>query len=156
MAAPPSSSDSLEKFLAFQRDVNRLFRRLFEEGASAPVSMGESVPARADVSEADGELVVEVETPGVPWENLALFVSRDLIVIEGEKPSEPAPGGEKVTYHCMERDFGRFRRVVEIPCPVDTNAIRATYQRGLLTIVLPKVEDRREARRRVPIARAEG
>ena len=146
--AEPSSSDTLEKFLAFQREVNRLFRRIFEEGANEAAVPGESVPTRADVSELDGQLVVEVETPGTPHRNLSLFVSRDLIVVEGEKPSD-APDG--AAWHCMERDFGRFRRVVEIPCPVDTNAVRATYRAGVLTIVLPRIEDRREARRRVPI-----
>ncbi|HVO31567.1 MAG TPA: Hsp20/alpha crystallin family protein [bacterium] len=145
-----SASDSLEKFQAFQREVNRLFRRIFEEGANAPAA-GESVPTRADVSEAGGDVVVEVETPGTPFESLALWVSRDLIVVEGEKPVDAHDG--KITWHCMERDFGPFRRVVEIPCPVDTNAIRATYRAGLLTIVCPKIEDRRESRRRVPIER---
>ena len=48
-------------------------------------------------------------------------------------------------------DAGRFRRVLEIPCPVDTNAIRATYRAGLLTVVLPRIEDRRGERRRVTI-----
>jgi HSP20 family protein len=148
-----SSPDTLEKFLAFQREVNRLFRRIFEEDSAPRAAPGESVPTRADVSEKDGELRVEIETPGTPFESLSLWVSRDLIVVEGEKATEELPRDEKVTYHCMERDFGPFRRVLEIPFPVDTNAIRASYRAGVLTVVLPKIEDRRGERRRVPIER---
>jgi HSP20 family protein len=153
---PPAQHDSLEKFLTFQREVNRLFRRIFEEGTAGRSLPGEAVQARANVSEAGNELRVEVETPGTPADRLSLWVSRDLIVVEGEKParSRAVPGAARdgrVTYHCMERDFGAFRRVLEIPCPVDTNGIRATYGEGLLTIVLPKIEDRRGERRKVEI-----
>ena len=151
--ASPSSPDTLEKFLAFQREVNRLFRRIFEEDSAPRSTPGESVATRADVSEKNGELHVEVETPGTPFESLNLWVSRDLIVVEGEKSGEALPRDEKITYHCMERDFGPFRRVLEIPCPVDANAIRASYRAGVLSVVLPKIEDRRGEKRRVPIER---
>ncbi len=148
MSAPPSG-DSLEKFLAFQREVNRLFRRIFEEGSGGRSFDGDGVIARANVSEGVDRLVVEIETPGVPRDALSLWVSRGLIVVEGEKPA--AISGERVRFHCMERDVGRFRRVLEIPCPVDTAGIRARYAAGILTITLPKIEDRRGERRKVPI-----
>jgi HSP20 family protein len=148
---PNTTPDTLEKFLAFQREVNRLFRRMFEEGSGSTSALGESLATPANVMEIGGELHVEVETAGCPWENLSLWVSRDLIVVEGDKPADSGPRDDKVTYHCMERDFGPFRRVLEIPCPVDANAIRATYRSGLLTVILPRIEDRRGERRRVPI-----
>jgi HSP20 family protein len=151
---PTSTPDTLEKFLAFQREVNRLFRRMFEEGGQSP--MGESLSTPANVMEIGDELHVEVETAGCPWENLSLWVSRDLIVVEGDKPADGGTKDDKVTYHCMERDFGPFRRVLEIPCPVDSNAIRATYRGGVLTVILPRIEDRRGDRRRVPITLQEG
>lgn len=143
--------DTLEKFLAFQREVNRLFRRIFEEGSAGRPLDGDTVATRANVSERDGRLVVELETPGVPRENLALWVSRDLIVLEGEKPRSRPDAAKPLRFHCMERDFGRFRRILEIPCPVDTRSIEARYEAGVLTIELPKIEDRRGERRRVAI-----
>ena len=144
--------DSLEKFLTFQREVNRLFRRIFEEG-SAKADAGDGPDVRADVSEREDELVVEVELPGARRDSLALEVSRDLIVVEGEKPTpRPDSAAGPLRYHAMERSFGRFRRVIEIPVAVDTGSIRARYAQGLLTIVLPKIAlDRRGERRRVAI-----
>lgn len=144
-----AADDSLEKFLTFQREVNRLFRRIFEEG-SVPRGMdGDGVALRANVAERESELVVEVETPGVPREALTLEVSRDLIVVEGERSRRKETGS--IRFHALERESGRFRRILEIPCPVDTRGIRARYDAGLLTITLPKIEDRRGERRRVPI-----
>ena len=62
-----------------------------------------------------------------------------------------APDAGAVRFHALERESGRFRRILEIPCPVDTRGIRAKYEAGLLTITLPKIEDRRGERRKVPI-----
>lgn len=143
--------DSLEKFLTFQREVNRLFRRIFEEGSTQRPMDGDGVAARANVAELDGELVVEVETPGVPRDALTLEVSRDLIVIEGERARHQGTEAGSVRFHALERESGHFRRILEIPCPVDTRGIRARYHAGLLTITLPKIEDRRGERRRVQI-----
>jgi HSP20 family protein len=50
----------------------------------------------------------------------------------------------------MEIDYGSFRREVALPEPVDTSAARASYERGLLTIVLPLARPARESTR-VPI-----
>ena len=146
-----SGDDALEKFLTFQREVNRLFRRIFEEGTSLKALDGDGA-ARTNVAERDHDLLVEVETPGVPPESLSLEVSRDLIVIEGERVHRREEG--PVRFHALERESGRFRRILEIPCAVDTAGIRATYEAGLLTILLPKIEDRRGERRRVPIESA--
>lgn len=147
----PAPGDTLEKFLAFQREVNRLFRRIFEEGSAGRSLDGDTVATRANVCERDGRILVELETPGVPRDNLALWVSRDLIVLEGEKPRTRPDAAKPLRFHCMERDFGRFRRVLEIPCPVDTRKLVARYEAGVLTIELPKIEDRRGERRRVAI-----
>lgn len=144
------TGDALEKFLTFQREVNRLFRRIFEEGTGRPLEGTDSVATRANVAERASDLVVEVEIPGTPADSLSLQVSRDLIVVEGEKPAA-SRDTRPVRFHCLERDHGRFRRVLEIPCAVDTRGIEARYEAGVLTIVLPKIEDRRGERRRVPI-----
>lgn len=152
MQAEVPGVDELEKFLTFQREVNRLFRRIFEEGSSPRPMDGDGLAARANVAELDGELVVEIETPGVPRESLSLEVSRDLIVVEGERARRAETGS--VRFHALERETGRFRRILEIPCPVDTRGIRARYDAGLLTITLPKIEDRRGERRKVPIESA--
>lgn len=143
-------TDTTERLLAFQREVNRLFRRFFEEAPKrAPVLAGEAPDIRVDVYERNKSLVVQVEVPGVPKDALQLSVSRDLMVVEGTKPAEHRG---KVQYHCMERDFGQFRKVIEVPAPINASELTAVYEGGVLTIKAPLiVEDRRGARRQIEI-----
>ena len=54
----------------------------------------------------------------------------------------------------MERAFGRMFRSIELPFPVDTEKIKAVFRNGILTICVPKVEDKRNVSRRVPIENA--
>jgi HSP20 family molecular chaperone IbpA len=51
----------------------------------------------------------------------------------------------------MERTYGRFRRIIEIPGAGDTGSIQAHLAEGVLRIQLPKIEDRRGQRRKVAI-----
>ncbi|CAN5600186.1 hypothetical protein BH24GEM3_BH24GEM3_03190 [soil metagenome] len=54
-------------------------------------------------------------------------------------------------YHKMEIQFGPFERQLRFPGPVDADAIRSGYERGILEIYLPKAEERPAVARRVPI-----
>ncbi len=145
-----AKTDDVERFFALRREVNRLLRRIFEEGTGGREEDGVGPLARADVAEEERALTIQVETPGLPANALALWVSRDLVIVEGDKPRPERPAGARV--HSLERDWGRFRRVLEIPCAVDTTGVRAEYHRGLLTVTLPKIEkDRRGERVKVPI-----
>lgn len=145
--------DSTERLLAFQREVNRLFRRFFEESPRDVPPLGaltsDGPEVRVDVFERDQTLYVQVEVPGVPRDALQLSVSRDLMVVEGTKPAEERG---KVQYHCMERDAGPFRQVIEIPTPINAGELEAVYRAGVLHISAPLiVEDRRGVRREVQI-----
>ena len=52
----------------------------------------------------------------------------------------PRPEGESgpLSVHVMEIDHGPFRREVDLPEPVDINAVQATYDKGFLWVRLPK------------------
>ena len=94
-----------------------------------------------DIVEDAGCLVVSVELPGVSRDKLHVAVSHNLIVVEGVK--ENVVTTQRVTYHCMERYFGRFRRGIEIPRPVNVRDAEACYTRGLLIITMPLIVERR-------------
>ena len=40
----------------------------------------------------------------------------------------------------MERTYGSFSRVVELPAEVDAEAIEATYQKGVLKLIFKKIQ----------------
>jgi HSP20 family protein len=102
-----------------------------------------------DIFETDAEILIEVELPGVTQEEIELSVLRDVLVIEGAKPRRE--GGQGREHICMERSYGRFRRIIEIPGAGDTRSIQAHLAEGVLRIRLPKIEDRRGQRRKVAI-----
>jgi len=81
--------------------------------------------------------------------DLNIRLDRDRLSIEGFKQS----GGDSqcLRYICVEREFGIFRRIVEIPVSVDASGVRAALVDGVLRIILPRVIERRRAVVDVPI-----
>jgi HSP20 family protein len=83
-------------------------------------------------------LMVRAEIPGANRETLEVTSQANELTIRGErKITTPA----NASHHRREREEGQFRRVVTLPYPVDAEKIRATYQNGVLEIVLPKASE---------------
>jgi len=73
--------------------------------------------------------------PGLDAGNLDLAVSGDTLTLKGER--EQAPEGEQA-HHRREREAGRFARTVQLPFPVDGDAVKARFRDGVLEIELPR------------------
>jgi len=138
----------LERFMSFQVEVEKLFAEFFRN-IVVPKTKSLDFYPRADVFETADSIVMEIELPGVSASDLEGLVSHDKVILEGIKREEDPAG--KATFLCVERSSGRFRRVVEIPKPCDTKKVTAEMKKGVLTIVLTKVEDRREKIRKFDI-----
>jgi HSP20 family molecular chaperone IbpA len=52
----------------------------------------------------------------------------------------------------MEREFGFFKRVIELPASVNTSGIEASLVDGLLVIRLPKIEEKRRGSVTIPVS----
>jgi HSP20 family protein len=102
-----------------------------------------------DVLETDAAVEVTVDLSGVPSEAVRVLFRGGVLIIAGEKA--PAPAAPEQTYHLVERDFGRFARVVRLSGAFDVPQARATLRDGELTIVLPRRDDRREQAHRVVV-----
>ena len=85
------------------------------------------------------ELVrIVAEVPGVKPEDVKVLVEGNVLTIQGTKEQVAERKAEKV--HRYERTYGTFERSFTLPTTVDPEHIKATYEMGLLTLVLPKVE----------------
>jgi HSP20 family protein len=86
--------------------------------------------------------VVKFELPGVDIKDVGMSVEGNRLIIRGEKrrAETPAKGGR---FHCMERGYGKFKRVVHISSPVNTREADAVLSEGVLEITFPKVPNRR-------------
>lgn len=109
---------------------------------------GECHPA-LDVLETDDALEVSVDIAGVPVEALRILYRAGVLLIVGEKAPAPATGEH--TFHLVERAFGRFARAVRLNGAFDVRKTRAAVRDGELTIVLPKLDERRGRAHRIPI-----
>jgi HSP20 family protein len=120
-------------------------------GAERRAGPGEETDFPAvDIFETAAEIVVEAELPGVDPAQVAAFVDRGALVIEGVKEEDAPPG--RVAFLCMERSFGPFRRVVPLLGAVDLARATAVCRAGVLRIRLPRIEDKRGRRIAIPIA----
>jgi HSP20 family protein len=131
-------TDLASEFLTMQREIDRMFDRF--RGGTAADDSGSSVwmPA-VDIMEREGEFHVRVELPGVKREDVKITVQNDVLTIRGEKKLEQEQKGEN--YHRVERSYGTFQRSFTLPTSVRSDKIEASYDNGVLSIVLPKVEE---------------
>jgi HSP20 family protein len=89
-------------------------------------------------------LTVVVELAGVDPAALHLDAGERELRIAGERRRPPGPGR---VYQQMEIEYGRFERRIPLTEPIDVDEAAATYEAGVLTIVLPLAEQRLAAER---------
>ena len=131
-------------------DIRELFEdlsRSLDRGLRA--YSGECHPS-LDVLETDRAVQVTVDVSGVPTEALRVLFRSGVLLIAGEKA--PAPAAPHQTFHLVERECGRFARAVRLNGAFDVQNAHAALLDGELTIVLPKLDDRRGRPHRISIA----
>jgi len=103
-----------------------------------------------DIYECSNSIHIEVELPGVNKNDILLTLQGGVLQVEVVKQNEDKDAIKK-NHICMERSFGRIRRRIDIKWACDTNKIKASIMNGLLTITIPKIEDRRGKVKRIEI-----
>lgn len=124
-----------------QSEINRLFDNLLELRSSGGEGGGSWLPS-ADVYETATELVVKFEVPGVDGKDVSMSVEGNRLILRGDK-RRGAANPKTGQFHCMERGYGKFKRVVHISSPVNTREAVAILCEGVLEVKFPKVPNRR-------------
>ena len=116
--------------------------RLFEESfLRTDLFGGGETPATAlplDMYETENDVVVKASVPGVKPEDIEVTVTGDLLTIKGEFRREEKTETSNVLR--QERRYGSFCRQLGLPVHVDSNQAAASFENGILTLTLPKVE----------------
>ncbi len=94
-----------------------------------------SFPA-VDIYEKGGEIVVEMELPGVDDKDIKILLFPNRVEVRGFK--KELTGHQGARYLRLEREFGAFRREVVVPSAIDPEKTYASLENGILTIVLKK------------------
>jgi HSP20 family protein len=142
---------SLTELALLQREVNQLFERLSELDTTSQPTAGEWFPS-VDVYECRGTVMVVVEVPGLGPDSLrVLFRDRQLVISGERRERRPTPG--TAAFMCMERPTGRFTRTIPLDLALDVRQAEARLQGGLLTVLIPRLKDRRGRETVIPVAR---
>jgi HSP20 family protein len=108
---------------------------------------GKSAFPAVDVYEDKDNLHVKAELPGLKKEDIQISLQDGYLNLSGErKQEEKKESGE---YCRAERWVGRFERSISLPCRVQADNIKATYNEGVLLVTLPKAEEAKP--RQIPI-----
>jgi HSP20 family protein len=91
-----------------------------------------------------------VELAGVDPAKIQVFADEGTLVVSGERRR---PRCEGRVYQQMEIDYGRFTRQVALGAAIDVEGSKATYKRGVLTIMLPLAKKPASAERiEIPVS----
>ncbi|GGX96633.1 heat-shock protein Hsp20 [Litchfieldella qijiaojingensis] len=102
-----------------------------------------------DIAERDNEYRISVEVPGVEEKDIKLSLDDHRLMIEGEKRQESDTKEDR--YQRIERVYGSFRRVLDLPEDAKVEDIKATFGNGVLTVTLPRDTTIQPRRREIPI-----
>jgi HSP20 family protein len=95
-----------------------------------------------DVIQKKDEIEVKASLPGVKPEGIDVAIEDNVLTIRAERKLDIE--GEEVAYLIQERPIGSFYRALRLPDTVDTNKIQSNYDNGVLTITMPKAEEKKK------------
>jgi HSP20 family protein len=127
-----------------QNEMNRLFNTFFDTPATAGTANGGAVrrwiPAM-DLVETGEDFVLRADLPGLSESDVNIELEDNVLTISGERKSEHEE--RKEGYYRVERSHGQFSRSLTLPDGVDPDGVRATFDRGMLEVRIPKPEARK-------------
>ena len=129
--------------------VGRLLLALQEASEMAAGEAGAAWLPAVDLCESDSCVTVSVELPGVRAEQIEVALTNEELRVRGRK-RKGAPRGV-ISHLCSERSFGTFARTILLRWPVRKDAATAELKDGVLTIRLPKLEDRRGVEHKIEV-----
>jgi len=136
---------------------NRINRLLSDAFGGLDWQYRDSVSASwvppVDIFEEKDAIRIVAEVPGVRPQDVKISLEGNVLTVHGQKQQQAEERTERV--HRYERTYGEFERTFSLPSSVDANKISASYEHGLLTIMLPKAEQARPREIQVEVGTAE-
>ncbi len=128
--------EPLREITTLQRDLNRLLDDL-----AAPNREVTALVPPAEIEETAEAYHLRFELPGINPEELDIQATSEALSVNGERQNRIRSESSGVTR--SEFRYGKFQRVIPLPGQIETQAIEAHYDAGILTVILPKAEKER-------------
>lgn len=127
--------DPFQNVNTLQDRINRMFNEVFpratDDEALAPCAWKPMV----DIFETESAIVISVDLPGVPKENVSVEVQNNVLTLKGIRTAEEQIPNE--SYYRRERCFGSFQRSFTLRESVLPDKVKARFKDGVLTIEIP-------------------
>jgi HSP20 family protein len=121
--------DPLRDLLSVEEEFERALGRSGNRQAWAPMM---------DVRETDDHFEVSVDLPGLEPGDVSVTFEDGVLTISGKREISTERSDE--TYHRIERSYGSFARSLRLPRTADGEKIEASFDKGVLTVTVPKAE----------------
>ena len=153
---PARREDLHDPLLSFRREVDRMFDDFFSgfgrRTVESPFGTWATPTPSLDLTETEKEIVVTAEMPGLDDKDFEVNVSGDVLTLKGEKKAEHEHRNGDAYY--MERRFGSCSRSVRLPFEVPDEKVDARYEKGVLTLRVPKPAEMQRQVRRIEVRTA--
>jgi len=152
---------STNPMMQLHREIDRVFDEAFR-GFGMPSIFGEGFPAlekgallkpQVDISADDKKYTITVEVPGVEKDAVELELSKNSLIIKGEKKQEEETKDKE--FYRVERSYGQFQRVLALPDDAIKENIDASFKDGVLTVTIPRKEQPKPEVKHIEIKKAE-
>ncbi len=132
--------DPFRDLMSIQNELNRLFGRTYggAEGGGTG-STGTWVPP-LDVYESGDKYVVAVELPGIDPADVEVSVEDSTLTVKGQRDFFYKDATDD-SFRRIERRYGQFTRTLTLPATADVEKVDAKFDKGVLTIEVPKREE---------------
>jgi HSP20 family protein len=152
-------------FVSLRREIDRLFEDFDRDFWGFPFRRSgfdvepfwrrelswRGTPA-VDITETDKAYEITAELPGLDEKNIEVKLANGGLTIKGEKQEEKEE--KEKDYYLHERHFGSFERYFRVPEGVDTSKVEATFNKGVLTVTLPKSQEAQKAEKKIEVKAA--
>lgn len=143
----------MRPYRSLQAEINDLFDQAWfgvdVPGVRGAGDMLTRFTPEIDVSETKKEIRVTADLPGMDAKDVEVEVSGRILTIRGEKKEEREE--KERDFHLVERSHGTFHRSIELPEGADTEKVDATFENGVMTIVIRKTAAAEKAARKIAI-----
>ena len=94
-----------------------------------------------DIYEDANTVTIKAELPDVEQKDVEVKIEDNTLILRGERKLDQSI--KKENYHRLERYYGSFQRTFALPLTIDQEKVKASCDKGVLTIILPKKEETR-------------
>jgi len=129
--------------------------RLFDDFTRGSLFAGTEsafINPAVDVSETEEGIELKIDLPGVDEKDIDVEYSDGVLTIRAERDVEEEVSDEKKRFHLMERSYGTYMRRLRLPFEADPDKISATFDKGVVTIDIPRPAEVKPASKRIAVA----